>query len=405
MAATRVMVVEDERIVALNIKRRLIQLGYEVPAFVSSGAQALAKIEHARPDVVLMDIHIDGDIDGIETAAQIPRELQIPVIYLTAYSGDETLQRAQATKPDGYLLKPFSERDLHATIQMAIARRAPANTAPVETESTVLTENKAVTESTGVMENTGIMESAAVLTVCKNAHELPTKSSIAEQKLSLHARPSIVALSTEDHDSEASLRWGSGMRSDPTSARTRLLDTALACFRQQGIGNATVTDIAQQAKVTRQTVYRYFDSYSAILKAVTRRELNALWATLHDELAPTSRFGDYLVELLISGLNYAHTEPAKKFLFAPDTLPIVNEILLGDKDYLNLQLKFLQPVYEGFVGRSSSASNLELLAFCEWFNRILASYIEKPSLLFPSEIELRHLLHRWLPVLEIPKVS
>jgi CheY-like chemotaxis protein/AcrR family transcriptional regulator len=385
MVATRVMIVEDERIVALNIKRRLMQLGYEVPAFASSGAQALAKIEHTRPDVVLMDIHIDGDIDGIETAAQIPRELQIPVIYLTAYSGDETLQRAQATKPDGYLLKPFSERDLHATIQMAIARRAPAgaaNTASVQPGS------------------------AAVLTVCENIPESPAKNSIAEAKPALHARPSIVALSAEDADAEPSLRWGSGMRADPTSARTRLLDTALACFRQQGIANATVTDIAQQAKVTRQTVYRYFDSYSAILKAVTRRELNALWVTLHSELAPTVRFGDYLVELLIAGLNYAQTDPAKEFLFAADTLPIVNEILLGDKDYLNLQLKFLQPIYEGFMGRNSCAtSNLELLAFCEWFNRILASYIEKPSLLFPSEIELRHLLHRWLPVLEIPMVS
>lgn len=122
MMPARVMVVEDERIVALNLKRKLMHLGYEVPAFAVSGKQALEKMVTTRPDIILMDINIDGDIDGIDTAAQIPRELQIPVIYLTAYAGDETLERARATKPYGYLLKPYSERELHATIQMALER-------------------------------------------------------------------------------------------------------------------------------------------------------------------------------------------------------------------------------------------------------------------------------------------
>ena len=123
MLPTRVMVVEDERVVALNIKRRLISLGYEVPASASSGLQALAEMNAVRPDIVLMDIHIEGNMDGIETAALIPAQLHIPVIYLTAYSGDDTLERAKETKPYGYLLKPFSERELHATIQMALERR------------------------------------------------------------------------------------------------------------------------------------------------------------------------------------------------------------------------------------------------------------------------------------------
>jgi len=123
MLPTRVMVVEDERVVALNIKRRLISLGYEVPASASSGRQALEEMNAVRPDIVLMDIHIEGNMDGIETAALIPEQLHIPVIYLTAYSGDDTLERAKETKPYGYLLKPFSERELHATIQMALERR------------------------------------------------------------------------------------------------------------------------------------------------------------------------------------------------------------------------------------------------------------------------------------------
>ena len=70
-----------------------------------------------------MDIHIEGDIDGIATAAAIPAELQIPVVYLTAYSEEPTLDRARGTRPYGYLLKPFSERELHATLQMVLERR------------------------------------------------------------------------------------------------------------------------------------------------------------------------------------------------------------------------------------------------------------------------------------------
>jgi PAS domain S-box-containing protein len=118
---THVMVVEDERIVALNLRQQLQKLGYVVTGIAPSGEKALEQVKDPRPDVVLMDIHIEGEIDGIQTAARMP---DIPVIYLTAYSEEETLRRARATKPFGYLLKPFSQRELHATIQMALKRQA-----------------------------------------------------------------------------------------------------------------------------------------------------------------------------------------------------------------------------------------------------------------------------------------
>lgn len=122
MTPSRIMVVEDERIVALHIRQQLEKLGYEVPAVVASGEQALRSIDRDRPDLILMDIRIDGSIDGIETASRVPPEYRIPVVYLTAYSEEATLNRARATTPHGYLLKPFSERELHATIQMALER-------------------------------------------------------------------------------------------------------------------------------------------------------------------------------------------------------------------------------------------------------------------------------------------
>lgn len=118
---TRVMIVEDERIVAFNLRQRLLKLGYEVPAVVASSEQVFAQFGQSNPDIVLMDINIEGALDGIQTAERLS-ETATPVIYLTAHSEETTLARARQTKPYGYLIKPFSERELHATIQMALQR-------------------------------------------------------------------------------------------------------------------------------------------------------------------------------------------------------------------------------------------------------------------------------------------
>ncbi|QHE87026.1 sensor histidine kinase [Hydrogenophaga sp. BPS33] len=120
----RIMIVEDESIVAFNLKQRLSQLGYDVPHVAVSGQQSLEMISRSRPDLVLMDIHIEGEMDGIEVASRLNQDNPVPVIYLTAYSEDSTLERARKTRPYGYLIKPFSERELHATIQMALERHA-----------------------------------------------------------------------------------------------------------------------------------------------------------------------------------------------------------------------------------------------------------------------------------------
>ncbi|MGQ0503221.1 MAG: two-component system response regulator [Panacagrimonas sp.] len=130
MNKPRILIVEDERIVALNLQRRLEKLGYDVVARAASGADALARARTTRPDLVLMDINIEGPIDGVEAAAQLLDELRIRVIYLTAYSEDSTLARARATEPYGYLLKPFSERELHSTLQMALQRTVADRAVP-----------------------------------------------------------------------------------------------------------------------------------------------------------------------------------------------------------------------------------------------------------------------------------
>jgi diguanylate cyclase (GGDEF)-like protein/PAS domain S-box-containing protein len=120
MKPTRILVVEDESIVALDIQDRLESLGYEVPATVASGEAAIDQAGALRPDLVLMDIQLQGRMDGVEAADQIRRRFGLPVIYLTANADHPTVARAKVTEPFGYVIKPFEERDLHTSIEIAL---------------------------------------------------------------------------------------------------------------------------------------------------------------------------------------------------------------------------------------------------------------------------------------------
>ncbi len=116
------MIVEDEGVVALQIKEALEGMGYTVPGVALAGEEAVARAIDLEPDLVLMDIQLKGGISGVEAAARIRSRLDVPVVYLTAFSDQETLEQAQLTEPYGYVLKPFEERALHAVIQMSLAR-------------------------------------------------------------------------------------------------------------------------------------------------------------------------------------------------------------------------------------------------------------------------------------------
>jgi len=116
----KIMIVEDESIIAFDIKRTLIGLGYETSDIVETGEEAIKLAGEYKPDLILMDILLKGDIDGIEAAKKILDLYQIPVVYLTAHEDDDTLNRTKTTKPYGFILKPFQDRDLKATIRMAL---------------------------------------------------------------------------------------------------------------------------------------------------------------------------------------------------------------------------------------------------------------------------------------------
>jgi two-component system, response regulator PdtaR len=118
--SVKVLVVEDERILALSLKKKLEKLGFTVTGTASTGKEAIDSTNQEKPDLVLMDIVLKGEMDGIDTAKLIINLHEIPIIYLTAYADDETIERAVQTCPYGYIMKPYKDREIKANIEMAL---------------------------------------------------------------------------------------------------------------------------------------------------------------------------------------------------------------------------------------------------------------------------------------------
>ena len=116
----KILIVEDESIVAFDLKRMLLNLNYDVLDIVTSGEKAIRKAVEEKPDLIVMDVMLNGPITGVEAAARIKGVMNVPIIYLTAYADTETLRSAKVTEPYGYILKPFEEKVLLSTIEMAI---------------------------------------------------------------------------------------------------------------------------------------------------------------------------------------------------------------------------------------------------------------------------------------------
>jgi CheY-like chemotaxis protein len=123
MTTISVLLVEDDNVLAKIAETRLQNLGYELAGTASTAAEAMAIVVNRRPDVVLMDITIKGNIDGIDTANMIKKGFRIPVIYLTSHSDDALLKRAKATNPDGFITKPYTENTLRVAIELALKKK------------------------------------------------------------------------------------------------------------------------------------------------------------------------------------------------------------------------------------------------------------------------------------------
>ncbi len=126
MSKTNILIVEDESIVAKDISQSLKKLGYNVVEIVNSGEAAVISAEEKKPDLVLMDIMLKGEMSGIDAANFIHEKNNIPVIFLTAYADEGTLSKAKISEPYGYIIKPFKEIDLHSNIEMALYKHQKA---------------------------------------------------------------------------------------------------------------------------------------------------------------------------------------------------------------------------------------------------------------------------------------
>lgn len=124
----KILVVEDEMIIAAKISMQLTSLGYEVTGILPRGEQAIQQVKENKPDIILLDINLKGELDGIETARQIQQFAEIPVIYLTANSDEATFNRAKPTKPYAFISKPFKQLDLQRAIELTISRMAENDT-------------------------------------------------------------------------------------------------------------------------------------------------------------------------------------------------------------------------------------------------------------------------------------
>lgn len=119
----KIMVVEDEVVIAMRLQQRLTEMGYDVPGVAYSGEEAVEKARRLRPDLILMDIRIPGKLDGIDVAEILRAELDVPVIFLTAFSEEKIIERAKKAEPYGYILKPFQDRELRAAIEVAFYKK------------------------------------------------------------------------------------------------------------------------------------------------------------------------------------------------------------------------------------------------------------------------------------------
>ena len=125
MSGSNILIVDDEIVIARELEARVTQLGHHVLHVAMTGSEAIGKALKLRPDLVLMDIRLKGDMDGIDAATELRRRCSVPVVFLTAFTDEKTLERAKLVEPLGFIVKPFTEQELKANLQMALYNFSP----------------------------------------------------------------------------------------------------------------------------------------------------------------------------------------------------------------------------------------------------------------------------------------
>jgi PAS domain S-box-containing protein len=154
MVKIRILIVEDEALLALSVQRLLNRLGYDAFGVAASGDEAVETARRERPDLIMMDIHLRGEMDGIQVAERIRDFLDVPIVYTTAFSDEETVERAKKTEPSAFLLKPYDTRDLQVTIEISY-HRYRAERRIRENEQRISTILRCIDDSVVTTDNSG----------------------------------------------------------------------------------------------------------------------------------------------------------------------------------------------------------------------------------------------------------
>ena len=152
----KILIVEDEMIIAANISLELNNLGYEVTGIITRGEEALLHIKHQQPDILLLDINLKGELDGIETAKEMQKKHNVPIIYLTANADDANFNRAKETHPYAFITKPFKKLDLKRAIELTLSQLKSSDSAalempPTNEEAFVLNDSIFVRQSSSMV--------------------------------------------------------------------------------------------------------------------------------------------------------------------------------------------------------------------------------------------------------------
>jgi AcrR family transcriptional regulator len=193
-----------------------------------------------------------------------------------------------------------------------------------------------------------------------------------------------------------STRWGTSRNVDANEARERILDAAARCFDRIGVPKTTMTHVASEAKVTRTTLYRYFENRDAVVVGVMLRETHYFRERLLEELRGIDDVGDFLVEGILVCLREAPNRPLFIYPFGGEAANLVGNLFLSSEQLFEIGIELLRPLFEPAREKGLLREGIELSMLIEWTSRITLSYLTTPSPRIQGESEMRELLRRLL---------
>jgi len=190
-------------------------------------------------------------------------------------------------------------------------------------------------------------------------------------------------------------RWGDRRRADSDFAREQILDAAVACYERAGVHKTTMEHIARQAKVTRTTVYRYFQSRGEVLNGVIMRATLIMVMELQRRVAETRGFGEFIVEAAFNAYELIPASPVLRLLLSEDA-PVLHRVYVTSSEVLNLAVEFLRPRFEEAVGNGELRDSVELITLTDWVIHVISAYLLAPPNPLCPTTDLREALRRYL---------